>query len=80
MAPPHAKPGEGDAGPGRVRRWIRVNGDPRKQNVDAIDWIEMIPISETRNYVQRVIENLHVYREQLNPARLAFNPEGDLRR
>ena len=40
----------------------------------------MIPIHETRNYVQRVIENLHVYREQLNPAQLAFNPEGDLRR
>lgn len=69
-----------NAGPGRVRRWIKNYGDPRQSNTDAIDWIEMIPISETRNYVQRVIENLHVYRQQLDPSRLAFNPESDLRR
>ncbi|MDA0241655.1 MAG: lytic transglycosylase domain-containing protein, partial [Proteobacteria bacterium] len=69
-----------NAGPGRVRRWIKAYGDPRQSNTDAIDWIEMIPISETRNYVQRVIENLHVYRQQLNPSRLAFNPVEDLHR
>ncbi|MGB6435389.1 MAG: hypothetical protein WBF59_15365, partial [Bradyrhizobium sp.] len=37
-------------------------GDPRNPDVDAVDWVERIPLSETRNYVQRVIENLQVYR------------------
>ena len=69
-----------NAGPGRARRWMRKYGDPRDAAVDAVDWVEQIPFNETRNYVQRVIENLHVYRQQLDPARLAFNPEGDLRR
>ncbi len=63
-----------NAGPNRVDRWRRKNGDPRKDNVDPIDWIEAIPISETRNYVQRVLENLQVYRWRLNPkgAKLAL--------
>jgi len=51
-----------NAGRGRVRDWVKLFGDPRDPNVDAIDWVERIPISETRNYVQRVIENVHVYR------------------
>ncbi|MCW5701056.1 MAG: lytic transglycosylase domain-containing protein [Bradyrhizobium sp.] len=51
-----------NAGRGRVRDWIKLRGDPRDPNVDAIDWVERIPFSETRNYVQRVIENLEVYR------------------
>jgi soluble lytic murein transglycosylase len=51
-----------NAGRGRVRDWIKVRGDPRDPNVDAVDWVERIPFSETRNYVQRVIENLAVYR------------------
>ncbi|MEQ9641720.1 MAG: lytic transglycosylase domain-containing protein [Alphaproteobacteria bacterium] len=51
-----------NAGPGRVQRWIRDFGDPRRNDVDVIDWIELIPIGETRNYVQRVMENLQVYR------------------
>jgi soluble lytic murein transglycosylase len=51
-----------NAGRGRVRDWVKLYGDPRNPNVDAIDWVERIPLSETRNYVQRVIENLHVYR------------------
>jgi soluble lytic murein transglycosylase len=51
-----------NAGRGRVRQWIRERGDPRDPNVDAIDWVERIPLAETRNYVQRVIENLLVYR------------------
>jgi len=54
-----------NAGPSRVRRWLRRNGDLRKKDVDSIDWIERIPISETRNYVQRVLENLQVYRRRL---------------
>jgi soluble lytic murein transglycosylase len=51
-----------NAGRGRVRDWVKLHGDPRDPNVDAIDWVERIPLSETRNYVQRVIENLQVYR------------------
>jgi soluble lytic murein transglycosylase len=51
-----------NAGRGRVRDWIKARGDPRDSAVDAVDWVERIPFSETRNYVQRVIENLGVYR------------------
>ena len=69
-----------NAGPNRVRRWIKLNGDPRDASVDAIDWIELIPFSETRNYVQRVLENLHIYRELIDDAQVAFNPEALLRR
>ncbi len=57
-----------NAGESRVRRWVRVFGDPRKPGIDAIDWAESIPISETRNYVQRVLENLQAYRRLLTPA------------
>lgn len=69
-----------NAGPGRVQRWVRENGDPGDPAVDPIDWVEMIPLGETRNYVQRVMENLHVYRARLADEELAFNPEDDLRR
>jgi len=51
-----------NAGRGRVRDWVARYGDPRDPNVDPIDWVERIPFSETRNYVQRVLENLQVYR------------------
>jgi soluble lytic murein transglycosylase len=51
-----------NAGRGRVRDWVKLYGDPRDPKVVAIDWVERIPFSETRNYVQRVIENLQVYR------------------
>jgi len=51
-----------NAGRGRVRDWVKQRGDPRDPTVDAIDWVERIPFSETRNYVQRVMENLQVYR------------------
>jgi soluble lytic murein transglycosylase len=51
-----------NAGRGRVRDWVKARGDPRDPNVDPVDWVERIPFSETRNYVQRVIENLAVYR------------------
>jgi soluble lytic murein transglycosylase len=51
-----------NAGRGRVRDWIKAYGDPRDPNVDPVDWVERIPLSETRNYVQRVMENLLVYR------------------
>jgi soluble lytic murein transglycosylase len=51
-----------NAGRGRVRDWVKQFGDPRDPNVDPVDWVERIPFSETRNYVQRVMENLQVYR------------------
>jgi soluble lytic murein transglycosylase len=51
-----------NAGRGRVREWVKQFGDPRDPNVDAVDWVERIPFAETRNYVQRVMENLGVYR------------------
>jgi soluble lytic murein transglycosylase len=51
-----------NAGRGRVKEWIAKYGDPRNPKVDPIDWVERIPFSETRNYVQRVLENLQVYR------------------
>ena len=51
-----------NAGRGRVRDWVKQYGDPRDPNVDAVDWVERIPFSETRNYVQRVMENVQVYR------------------
>ncbi len=54
-----------NAGPGRVREWINQYGDPRTSDIDPIDWIELIPIQETRNYVQRIIESLQMYRAKL---------------
>jgi soluble lytic murein transglycosylase len=51
-----------NAGRGRVREWVKQHGDPRDPKVDAVDWVERIPLAETRNYVQRVMENLQVYR------------------
>jgi soluble lytic murein transglycosylase len=54
-----------NAGGGNVRDWIKAYGDPRDARVDPIDWIERIPFTETRNYVQRVAENLHIYRARL---------------
>ena len=69
-----------NAGPKRVNRWLKLNGDPRDLSVDAIDWVELIPFSETRNYVQRVMENLHIYRQLINGTEIAFSPETLLRR
>jgi len=53
-----------NAGPHRVDRWLETNGDPRQDNVDIVDWIEQIPFDETRNYVQRILESLTVYRDK----------------
>ena len=50
-----------NAGPGRVPQWINANGDPRLPGADMLRWIEEIPFSETRGYVQRIIENAMVY-------------------
>lgn len=68
-----------NAGRGRVKQWIASLGDPRDPKVDPIDWVERIPISETRNYVQRIMENLQVYRARFGGGnKLAI--EADLRR
>ena len=55
-----------NAGPSRANRWLKTYGDPRKNQIDPITWMELIPISETRNYVQRVIEGIYMYRMLLN--------------
>jgi soluble lytic murein transglycosylase len=68
-----------NAGPSRVRQWLHDYGDPRGGNVDMVDWIENIPINETRNYVQRVLENLQIYRGQLG-RNSAFSLVSDLAR
>jgi len=60
-----------NAGPGNVNKWLRANGDPRRGGITWIDWIERIPIFETKNYVQRVLENAAVY-EALHPDKAAL--------
>lgn len=54
-----------NAGHNNVRKWIGIYGDPREKNVDPVDWLELIPFGETRNYVQRVLESIGIYRNRL---------------
>ena len=63
-----------NAGPGRARQWIREFGDPRDPKVDPIDWIHRIPFEETREYTQKVLSNVQVYRARLGsgPVRLGI--------
>ncbi|HET9716207.1 MAG TPA: lytic transglycosylase domain-containing protein [Pseudolabrys sp.] len=68
-----------NAGRGRVKQWIAAYGDPRDPHVDPVDWVERIPISETRNYVMRVMENLQVYRARFGGGSKLLI-EADLRR
>jgi soluble lytic murein transglycosylase len=63
-----------NAGRGRVDQWMALHGDPRDPKVDAVDWVERIPFSETRNYVQRVMENLQVYRARFRDAIATTEP------
>jgi soluble lytic murein transglycosylase len=68
-----------NAGRGRVQEWIARFGDPRDPKVDPVDWVERIPFMETRNYVQRVMENMQVYRTRFgNDVPLTI--DADLRR
>jgi soluble lytic murein transglycosylase len=69
-----------NAGAANTRSWIDDWGDPRSTSVDVVDWVELIPFSETRNYVQRVLENLQVYRHRLARAPTPIELERDLRR
>ncbi|MFT4027761.1 MAG: lytic transglycosylase domain-containing protein [Novosphingobium sp.] len=68
-----------NAGGGNVNKWLRANGDPRSGGVDWVDWLEKIPLSETRNYVQRVLENAVVY-EAMNPDRASYRGPNPLSR
>jgi soluble lytic murein transglycosylase len=64
-----------------VKEWIATYGDPRDAGVDTVDWVESIPFSETRNYVQRVLENLQIYRHRLEGGtEIALSLERDLNR
>lgn len=68
-----------NAGRGRVRQWVAAYGDPRDPRIDPVDWVERIPIAETRNYVQRIMENLQVYRARFGgSSKLVI--EADLKR
>ncbi len=69
-----------NAGPPALKEWLRRNGDPRKPGVDPVDWIELIPYPHTRNYVQRVLENLQVYRRRLGQNQLTQTLHRDLGR
>ena len=62
-----------NAGPNRVKTWRRINGDPTKNEISYIDWIELIRFKETRNYVQRVLENINVYKYMVNNTPVNIN-------
>ncbi len=68
-----------NAGPGNVNKWLAYNGDPRSGGIDWIEWLERIPIYETRNYVQRVLENAAVY-EQMHPDKTPYGKPRPLSR
>jgi soluble lytic murein transglycosylase len=65
-----------NAGGGNVSKWVKAYGDPRLSSVDPIDWVERIPFFETRNYVQRVMESLFVYRIRLGERSARARPNG----
>jgi len=63
-----------NAGRGRVQQWVAKHGDPRNPKIDAVDWVERIPLAETRNYVQRVMENLQVYGARMGASLATVEP------
>jgi soluble lytic murein transglycosylase len=69
-----------NAGQGRINQWISTYGDPRATDADMIDWVERIPFSETRNYVQRVLENTQIYRNVLAGRDVPLAITADLKR
>ncbi len=69
-----------NAGPGRTRQWIKEFGDPRTATVNPVDWIHRIPFEETREYVQKVLSNMQIYRARLGQERDALRLNADLRR
>ena len=69
-----------NAGASRPRRWLQDYGDPRTGAIDPIDWVELIPFAETRNYVQRVLENTQVYRQRIQGEAVEIRLTEDLNR
>ncbi|MEZ5900517.1 MAG: transglycosylase SLT domain-containing protein [Hyphomicrobiaceae bacterium] len=69
-----------NAGPGRARQWVREFGDPRDPKIDPIDWIERIPIRETREYVAKVLSNIQIYRARIGNEATALQIDKDLQR
>jgi len=69
-----------NAGPRRVREWMTQIGDPRSKDVDVVDWVESIPVYETRNYVQRIMESLQVYRARMAGGQARLMIMQDLKR
>ncbi|MBY9066765.1 transglycosylase SLT domain-containing protein [Hyphomonas sp. WL0036] len=69
-----------NAGPSRPSQWARDYGDPRTGQIDPVDWVEFIPFSETRNYVQRVLENIQVYRHRITGDEADIQIAEDLKR
>jgi soluble lytic murein transglycosylase len=69
-----------NAGPGRVKEWMEIYGDPRDPDVDPIDWIERIPFTETRRYVIKIMETLQLYRSRLSGPKDALHLVQDLNR
>ncbi|MFA9442916.1 MAG: lytic transglycosylase domain-containing protein, partial [Hyphomicrobium sp.] len=69
-----------NAGPGRVKEWMGIYGDPRSPDVDPIDWIERIPFTETRRYVFKIMETLQLYRSRLSGPNEALHLVQDLNR
>jgi len=69
-----------NAGPGRVKEWMEIYGDPRNPDVDPIDWIERIPFTETRRYVIKIMETLQLYRSRLSGPQGALHLVQDLNR
>jgi soluble lytic murein transglycosylase len=67
-----------NAGGHRVREWIAAAGDPRQPGIDVVDWVERIPFYETRNYVQRIMENLQTYRARLDGNQSALLIQRDM--
>ena len=69
-----------NAGPSRPSQWVRDYGDPRTGQIDPVDWVEFVPFSETRNYIQRVLENIQVYRHRLTGEEADIQITEDLKR
>lgn len=69
-----------NAGPSRPSQWVRDYGDPRTGQIDPVDWVEFVPFSETRNYIQRVLENIQVYRHRINGEEADIQITEDLKR
>ena len=69
-----------NAGPSRPSQWVRDYGDPRTGQIDPVDWVEFVPFSETRNYIQRVLENIQVYRHRISGQEADIQITEDLKR